>query len=86
MARKKPASEEQQFEAAMQSLEKIVETLEDGELSLEESLALFEEGIGLVRLCSRRLDEAEKRIDLLVADADGTVVFRPFAVEEENAQ
>ncbi|MGI5838999.1 MAG: exodeoxyribonuclease VII small subunit [bacterium] len=87
MAKKKPATmETQPFETAMQALEKIVETLENDELSLEASLALFEEGIGLVRLCTRRLDEAEKRIDLLVENSDGSVAFRPFAAEEENAQ
>lgn len=87
MARKKPAATETlPFEESRQALEKIVETMENGDLSLEETLALFEEGIALVRHCSRQLDEAEKRIDLLVASDDGTVVFRPFAAEEENAQ
>lgn len=87
MAKKKPAAiETQPFEVAMRALETVVETLENGELSLEESLSLFEEGIALVRLCTSRLDEAEKRIDLLVENSDGTVAFRPFAAEEENAQ
>ena len=53
------------FEAAIAELESIVKKLEDGELSLEQSLALYERGVQLARFCHARLEEAEKRIELL---------------------
>ncbi len=61
------------FEAALRRLEEIVQRLEKGELPLEESLALYEEGIRLARLCHGKLEEAEGRIELLVKDARGEV-------------
>jgi exodeoxyribonuclease VII small subunit len=63
------------FEAALQKLETIVQRLEKGELTLEESLALYEEGIRLSRLCHGKLEEAEGKIELLVKDARGDVVL-----------
>jgi len=59
------------FEAALKQLEEIVQRLEQGELPLEESLRLYEEGIRLSRLCQGRLEEAEGRIAVLVKDARG---------------
>jgi exodeoxyribonuclease VII small subunit len=59
------------FEAALKQLEEIVQRLEKGELPLEESLRLYEEGIRLSRLCQGRLEEAEGRIEVLVQDARG---------------
>ena len=59
------------FEDALSKLESIVEKLEQGELPLEESLAAFEEGIRLSRICSKRLDEAEKKIEVLIKGEDG---------------
>lgn len=53
------------FEASMGRLEEIVRALESGSATLEESLALYEEGIALVRTCSAKLDDAEKKIKLL---------------------
>jgi exodeoxyribonuclease VII small subunit len=53
------------FEAAMARLEEIVHALEAGNLSLDDSLRVFEEGTGLLRLCTRRLEEAERRIEIL---------------------
>lgn len=62
------------FEEALGRLEEIVKTLEDGESSLEESLSLFEEGVRMARLCSRRLDAAETRIRMLLErDEDGAL-------------
>ena len=63
------------FEAALQKLETIVQRLEKGELTLEESLALYEEGIRLSRLCHGKLEEAEGKIELLVKDARGDVIL-----------
>ena len=73
------------FEEALQELESIVQRLEDGNLSLDESLALFEEGIKLSRLCAQRLDEAEKKIELLLKDETGVMYRQPFTPEDENA-
>ena len=67
------------FEDAIRRLGHIVEQLERGDLPLESSLRLFEEGIGLARVSQRRLDSAERRIEeLLGVDTDGQVVTRPF--------
>jgi len=67
------------FEDAIRRLGHIVEQLERGDLPLEVSLRLFEEGIGLARVSQRRLDRAERRIEeLLGVDADGQPVTRPF--------
>jgi exodeoxyribonuclease VII small subunit len=63
------------FEAALQKLETIVQRLEKGELTLEESLGLYEEGIRLSRLCHAKLEEAEGRIEQLVKDARGDVAL-----------
>ncbi|MGD0953295.1 MAG: exodeoxyribonuclease VII small subunit [Methanotrichaceae archaeon] len=56
------------MEEALEDLEQIVGKLEDGKLSLEESLVLFERGIGLVRLCGSRLESAEQRIESLTGE------------------
>ena len=62
---------EMQFEEAFKRLEAIVGNLESGDLSLEESMKLFEEGIGLTEACKSRLEDAEKKIQLLLKDSDG---------------
>jgi exodeoxyribonuclease VII small subunit len=72
------------FEAALQRLEQIVDQLEAGNLSLEESLQVFEEGVGLARRCGRYLDEAEKRIELLTRDETGALRTAPFDLEEDE--
>ena len=56
----------ERFEDCLNKLEKIVSKLEEGEIPLEESLKLFEEGIRLSRVCSHKLDEAEKRVEILL--------------------
>jgi len=61
------------FEQALQQLEQIVQKLEKGELPLEESLGLYEEGIRLSRLCHGKLEEAEGKIAMLLKDARGEV-------------
>jgi exodeoxyribonuclease VII small subunit len=60
-----------EFEKAFQQLEKIVQRLESEELPLDESLQLFEEGIRLSRFCNQKLEEVEKKIELILADAKG---------------
>ena len=59
------------FEAAMVRLEEIVRLLEGGGAALDDSLALFEEGIGLVKLCNSKLDNAEQKVKMLVAGDNG---------------
>ena len=67
----------------MESLEEFVQTLERGNLPLEDSLKVFEEGIRLSSLCMAKLDEAEKRVEILVRDKD-KVVLKPFLTEPAN--
>ena len=71
-----------EFEKSFQNLEKIVQRLESEELPLDESLQLFEEGIKLSRFCHQRLEEVEKKIELILADAKGQPVTEPFEEEE----
>jgi len=78
----RPRSNE--FEKAFQQLEKIVQRLESEELPLDESLHLFEEGIRLSRFCHQRLEEVEKKIELILADAKGQPVTEPFEEELEG--
>jgi exodeoxyribonuclease VII small subunit len=64
-------NEEPTFEQALEALETLVERLEKGELTLEESLKLYEEGVRLSRLCHGKLEEAEGKIEMLLKDARG---------------
>ena len=68
----------QTFETALEQLEQIVEQLESGELSLEDSLAAFETGVGLVKHCNQKLNEVEKKLELLVRDKDGKLQLKDF--------
>ena len=69
------------FEQNMQRLEQIVRAMERGDVSLEESLKLFQEGTELVQSCGKLLDEAELRVSKITAAADGTPVEEVFADE-----
>jgi exodeoxyribonuclease VII small subunit len=71
-------AKQQRFETALADLETIVKELEAGDLPLDQALKRYEDGIKLVRYCNRTLDEAEKRVTLLTADADGNPVEAPF--------
>lgn len=75
---------EQKFEEAVKKLESIVARLEDGDIPLEESLKLFEEGVKLSRFCAKKLDEAEKKVEILMKDKDGKLKPQPFNVIEEG--
>jgi exodeoxyribonuclease VII small subunit len=85
-------SDEPTFEQALSELEQIVQKLEKGELPLEDSLKLYEEGIRLSRLCHGKLEEAEGRIEVLLKDARGEPVLdaagrpktRPLARPEDE--
>ena len=75
---------EKKFEAALARLEELVKELETGDLPLERSLKLFEEGIKLSRLCNKRLEDAERRVEILVKDKFGSVTARPFEEQVEE--
>jgi exodeoxyribonuclease VII small subunit len=66
------------FEEALTRLEKIVRELEEGNLSLDDSLKRYEEGIKLSRLCTRKLEEAQKKVEILIKSDDGRLVVKPF--------
>lgn len=70
------------FEKAMERLEEIVQTLEKGDMPLEESLKVFEEGVRLSKTCMAKLDEAEKRVEILVKNRD-KAVLKPFTTEPD---
>jgi exodeoxyribonuclease VII small subunit len=71
------------FEDALKRLEEIVDTLEKGDLSLEKSLKIFEEGVKLSRVCNKMLDKAEKKVEILMQNKNGELEARPFEPEEE---
>jgi exodeoxyribonuclease VII small subunit len=76
MARKESAN--QSFESALENLDQVVEQLETGELSLEDSLAAFERGVGLVKHCNQKLNEVERKIEILVKDKEGRLQLKNF--------
>jgi exodeoxyribonuclease VII small subunit len=75
----------EKFEEALGRLEDIVKRMEAGDMTLEESLKAFEEGIKLARLCSRKLDEAERRVEILLKQEE-ELVIKPFKVEENEPE
>jgi exodeoxyribonuclease VII small subunit len=78
---------EKKFEVALEELEKLVEQLESGDLSLEDSLAAFEKGVGLVKYCNQKLTDVEKKIELLVRDKEGKLqlkVLEKMSDDEEK--
>ena len=72
------------FEKAIQRLEKIVDDLEKGELDIDKSLEIFEEGIKMSRVCSKKLNEAEAKIEKLTRDQKGELITELFPVENKN--
>jgi exodeoxyribonuclease VII small subunit len=77
--------QEPTFEGSLKRLEEIVSQLEGNKLDLEHSLEIFEEGVKLVRFCASRLDDAERRIEILLADKEGRLHAQPFPEECEDA-
>jgi exodeoxyribonuclease VII small subunit len=75
-------SKQQTFETSLAALEKIVRRLEQGDLSLEESLKLFEDGVKLSRECQERLNQAERRIEVLLKDGDGNPALHEIKKED----
>jgi exodeoxyribonuclease VII small subunit len=74
----------EKFETSLKKLEEIVRKLEGGELSLEDSLKAFEEGVKLAGFCSSKLNEAEKRIEVLNRQKDGTFTKDKFQLDSES--
>jgi len=74
----------QTFENAMKRLEAIVQDLESGDLTLDEAMKKFQEGVKLSRLCSQRLDETEKRVSILMKDEEGKVRAEPFLPDDNS--
>lgn len=75
---------EKKFEAALARLEEIVTEMEKGDVELDRSLKLFEEGVKLSRICNKRLDEAERKVEILLKDKDGAITAAPFEDDEEQ--
>ena len=73
------------FEGSLKQLEEIVSKLEGGELTLDQALELFEEGIKLSRYCNAKLEEAERKVEALIKSADGSLVETPFTAEGGEA-
>lgn len=78
----KKSAQPPSFESALERLEATVRRLEGGDVPLEESLALFEEGVRLSRQCATRLDEAEQRVSVLMEDASGALSLEPLSAED----
>lgn len=72
------------FETSMKRLEEIVHELEKGDLPLEESLKVFEEGMNLIKFCSEKLEEVEQKVTMLVKEGDAGYVHRPFDIEKNE--
>jgi exodeoxyribonuclease VII small subunit len=74
------------FEQAIQRLEKIVADMEGAELPLEDVIRRYEEGTRLVRFCSQKLEEAERKIEVLTKKTDGSVALEPFEPEQSESE
>jgi exodeoxyribonuclease VII small subunit len=66
------------FEANLRQLEQLVQQMEQGELTLEQSLSTFEQGVALTRACQQALDKAEQKVNLLLQDEQGAISRQPF--------
>ncbi len=78
--------EDIKFEKVVERLEKIVEFLESGEIPLDEALKKYEEGVKLSRLCSQKLSQAEKKIEILTRTLNGSLKAEPFEKESSEIQ
>ena len=67
------------IEQAMKQLEQIVQDLESGDMPLEKAIKTFEEGVQLSKFCSKKLDETEKRITILMQNSEGKIAEVPFS-------
>ncbi|RLA90268.1 MAG: exodeoxyribonuclease VII small subunit [Deltaproteobacteria bacterium] len=74
------------FEEALKRLENLIQQLESGDLPLEQALQIFEEGMRLIRFCTHKLDEVEKKVEILLRDEEGRLVTQPFVAPAENTE
>jgi exodeoxyribonuclease VII small subunit len=86
MARKEQS--DRNFETALEDLEQVVEQLESGDLALEDSLAAFEKGVGLAKFCNQKLNDVEKKVELLIKDKEGKLQLKTFGelAEDEDGE
>lgn len=82
--KKTEQSKKPDFERSLARLEEVVRKLESPQLSLDEAMKLFEEGVGLSRECQKQLEEAEGRVEILLKKADGKLAAEPFEPEGEG--
>lgn len=83
-AKRPEAPKKPDFERSLTRLEEVVRKLESPQLSLDEAMRLFEEGVGLSRECQKQLEEAEGRVEILLKKADGKLSAEPFEPESES--
>jgi len=74
------------FEGALEELEQVVEQLESGDLPLDDSLAAFEKGVGLVKFCNQKLNEVEKKVELLLKDKDGRLQLTTLEESDDGGE
>ena len=79
-------SSNKKFEVALQELESVVEQLESGDLSLEDSLAAFESGVSLVKYCNHKLNEVESKVQILLKDKEGKFQFKAFVAMSNEGE
>ena len=72
------------FEQSMKQLERIVQELESSDLPLEAAIKKFEEGMKLTKFCSKKLDETEKKVSLLLKNTEGQISEKPFSPEGDG--
>ncbi|HOF05451.1 MAG TPA: exodeoxyribonuclease VII small subunit [Syntrophales bacterium] len=72
----------EKFEEALKRLEELVKIMESGEVTLDDSLKAFEEGIRLIRYCTRKLDEVERKVEILLQDDAGRITAAPLSQED----
>ena len=82
----KNTAKEPNFEKSLQKLERIVEEMEQGEIDLDGMLKKFEEGMKLARFCTGKLEETEKKIEIILKDKAGTISTRDFVASEQEEQ
>lgn len=82
--KKAEAPKKPEFEKSLARLEDVVRRLEQANLTLDEAMKLFEEGVALSRDCQKQLEEAEGRVEILLKKADGRLVAAPFTPEKEG--
>jgi len=74
------------FEKALDELRGIVDKLEGGDLELDDSLRLFERGVKLIQVCSKKLEDAQRRVDIVMKSKDGKKAVREFKEQEDELE